>query len=127
MKRVVEEPERGGSAKSTIEGSTSDVFSRLYRALGPVLGALLLDFADLATLGPLGLYLGFPIGAAVGWWMSGMYRLKTPGRTVIATLAGVYCMMPATNLLPVATTLSALGRFLEDPRQADPKEGESGA
>ena len=88
---------------------------RLVYALGPVLGALLLDTTDFATMGPLGLFVGGPLGAAIGWWLAGMYRLDRFARVALAALAGAYCMAPFTNFMPIATVLTALARFLEDP------------
>lgn len=115
--------------RPSVQQPPGDLVARLYRALGPLAGALVLDFADFATLGPFGLWLGFPLGASIGWWLSGMYRLPPAARAFLAVLAGAYCMVPATNLLPVATVLSATGRFLENPRDAElvgPEEGVPG-
>lgn len=98
--------------------------TRLSRALGPVLGALVLDFADLATFGPIGLVFGGPIGAGIGWWLGGMYHIGTSARVVLSALAAAYCMTPFTGVIPVATLLSALARFLKDP--VSPTESENG-
>ncbi len=89
--------------------------ARLLNAVGPALGALVLDFADLITFGPFGIYGGLFIGAAVGWWMSASYGFARAGRIAVALSAGIYCMLPATHFLPLASILSATARFLEDP------------
>ena len=46
---------------------------RLYVAIFPILGGLILDFADLATFGPVGLYTGMIVGGTIGWLISGIY------------------------------------------------------
>ena len=96
----------------------SELRARLLNALGPALAALVLDFADLITFGPFGIYGGLFIGAAVGWWMSGSYGFGRSGRIAVALSAGIYCMLPATHFLPLASILSATARFLEDPPEA---------
>ena len=101
--------------ESTASQIASEFRARLVNAVGPALGALVLDFADLITLGPFGLYGGLFICAAVGWWMSGSYGFGRPGRIAVALSAGLYCMLPATHFLPLASILSATARFLEDP------------
>lgn len=89
------------------------LLERLHRALGPLAGGLILDFVDLATFGPLGFYLGPIVGALVGWWISSIYRYKTSSRIIWAILAALYCTIPLTEIIPVATIISALARFSE--------------
>ncbi len=99
----------------------SSLLGRAYRALGPLAGALILDATDLLTAGPIGLVIGLPIGAAVGWWLTSFHRLTTAARVGFTTLAAVYCFVPFTELIPVATLLAVGGRFLDaDPLQEDP-------
>jgi hypothetical protein len=84
---------------------------RLHRALGPLAGGMILDFVDLATFGPVGLFGGFLIGAAVGWWVSSIYGFTTQARILFATFAAIYTAIPFTELLPLATIISAIARF----------------
>ena len=91
------------------------LLQRLYRALGPLAGGMILDFADLATFGPLGLALGLPVGIAVGWWICSIYELSWQVRFLVAVIAGIYCMVPFTGALPLATLISAIARF--QPRE----------
>ncbi|MFT5283858.1 MAG: hypothetical protein ACI8TQ_000008 [Planctomycetota bacterium] len=104
-------------ADSVPKANGSELHDRLFRALAPALAALVLDFADLITIGPLGLYGGLVIGTSVGWWMGGMHNFGRKGRLLIAVISGIYCMMPATHFLPLATMLSAIGRFIEEPHK----------
>jgi len=84
---------------------------KLYVALGPVAGGILLDTLDIATFGPFGFYVGWLIGLPVGWWMAGVYGFGTFGRVLFATLAAVYLTLPMTEILPIATVISAVARF----------------
>ena len=83
---------------------------RLHRAFGPLAGALILDCVDLATFGPLGLG-GLFIGAGIGWWISSIYNFSGTARILWAVLAGIYCLMPFTEMIPIATIISAVARF----------------
>ena len=89
-------------------------FWRLHRALGPILGGLLLDFTDLATYGPMGI-LGPFLGASVVLWISSLYRFSVKTKIILAFLGGVYCMVPMTEPFPVATLVCAVCRFFEKP------------
>lgn len=94
---------------------------RLHRALGPILGGLILDFTDLATFGPLGI-LGPLLGAAVVLWISMLYQFSLRTKIILAFLAGVYCMMPMTEFFPIATLVCAACRFFEKPAAPEPDE-----
>jgi hypothetical protein len=89
---------------------------RLYFALGPVAGCLVLDLADFLTFGPIGLALGIPVGAAIGWWLGSLYGFERQGRAVLAALSGLYCTIPFTEVLPIATIVGAAARFYHPPK-----------
>jgi hypothetical protein len=72
---------------------------------------MILDAADFFTFGPLGRVTGLFIGMPIGWWICSIYGFSTPSRLLCATLAGVYCMTPGTELIPLATMISAAARF----------------
>jgi hypothetical protein len=91
------------------------VARRLHRAIGPIAGAMILDAADFVTFGPLGLYAGALVGVTVGWWVTGFYRFSQSSRLFWAVMAAVYCTVPMTELLPIATVMSATARFFDDP------------
>lgn len=84
---------------------------KLYRALGPIAGGLFLDMLDLATFGPFGFYVGWIVGLSVGWWMASIYGFGNLGKTLFACMAAIYLTMPFTELVPVATIISAFARF----------------
>lgn len=92
---------------------------RLNRAFGPVVAGLVIDFVDLATFGPIGMYLGLPIGGFAGYWMGRALGLERKPSLVCALLAGVYCMIPGTEMIPVATVVGALARYRESVPKPD--------
>lgn len=79
--------------------------------LVPYLAAALLDAVDLATFGPLGLWLGFLLGSLAGWFLAESLGFKPQNRWMGAALGGVYCMLPGTSVLPVATFVTAVRQF----------------
>lgn len=98
------------------------LWDRIYRALAPVAGGMLLDGLDVATFGPQGLYAGWLVGAVVGWWLAGVYGFRAPGKLMLATAAAIYLSVPFTEPFPVATAVSALARFFGPPaNRADAK------
>ena len=98
---------------------------RLHRALGPILGGLLLDFTDLATFGPMGI-LGPVLGAAVVLWICSLYRFSVKTKIILAFLGGVYCTMPMTEPFPIATLICAACRFFEKPPPNEHEEKTDG-
>lgn len=103
--------------ESVDESAPVTIFERLHRALGPLAGGMIIDFVDFATFGPIGLVLGPVLGGLAGWWVSSIYHFGTRGRIVVATLAAIYCTIPFTELLPLATLVAAVARFFEPPRR----------
>ena len=92
---------------------------RLNRAFGPVAAGIVIDFVDFATFGPIGLYLGLPIGGFAGYWMGRALGLERNPSLLCALLAGVYCMIPGTEMIPVATVVGALARYRESAPKAE--------
>ncbi|MBL8817179.1 MAG: hypothetical protein JNL58_14215 [Planctomyces sp.] len=103
---------------------------RLNYAFGPVVAGIMIDFVDLATFGPLGLFLGFPVGAAAGFWLAQCMGLDRKLSVICAAIAGVYCTIPYTELIPLGTLVGAFVRLSDpDPPVANEvtqsEEGES--
>jgi len=108
------------STAETVETAPPTLLERLHRALGPLAGGIIIDFVDFATFGPIGLVLGPVLGGMAGWWVSSIYNFGTRGRVIVATLAAIYCTIPFTELLPLATLVAAVARFFETPPVTPP-------
>ncbi len=112
---------RGDASRALAAQPADGFFQRLNRSLGPVVGGLVLDMVDLATFGPVGLYGGFLLGGAVGWWLATLYGFRGAGRGFISGLAALYAGFPGTAFVPLATIVGGLLR-LRDFR-SPPGEG----
>jgi hypothetical protein len=110
MSRVLRDAELLRSDPAAATGE-SPLLDRLHFAFGPLAASVLLDIADFAMVGPLGLFFGFLIGAPLGWLVAHGHRFPTGGKVLCAVLAGLYCAAPFTELVPLATILTALVRF----------------
>ena len=96
---------------------------RLNRAFGPVVAGLIIDAVDLATFGPIGYVLGLPVGGLAGYWLGRCMGLGRAGSLWCALAAGLYCMLPLTHLLPLATLVGAYVRYLKSaPRETADEE-----
>jgi hypothetical protein len=96
---------------------------RLNRAFGPVIAGIIIDAVDVATFGPVGYLAGLPLGSAAGYWMGRCLGLSRMASFYCALAAGVYCMFPLTEMLPVATLVGACVRFLESNRKPPDDSG----
>jgi hypothetical protein len=95
---------------------------RLNRAFGPIVAGVIIDAVDFATYGPIGYVLGLPVGGLAGYWMGRCLGLDRTACLYCALAAGVYCTIPYTELLPLATLVGAYARFRESGREALPPE-----
>ena len=86
---------------------------RLNRTFGPILAGLVIDSVDLVTFGPLKRFIGLPAGALAGYWMGSIFRLPQRQRLLCALAAGIYCMIPGLEFIPLATIVGAYVRFRE--------------
>lgn len=93
------------------------VVRRTFEALGPVFGGVALDLLDLASFGPVGVFGGLAVGGLFAWWLTGVYRVPEGRRPWIALAAGVYCALPMTEALPLATIFSVISRLARHPRR----------
>ncbi|MEP1094232.1 MAG: hypothetical protein ABJG78_03945 [Cyclobacteriaceae bacterium] len=98
--------------------SKPSILERLNQSFGPLIGAIILDLVDLATFGPLGIG-GFVLGVLIGWWILSVYDISVRTRTILAVLAGVYCLAPFTEFIPVATLISAIARYKQSSKKKD--------
>ena len=100
-----------------------DQAKRLNRFFGPVVAGILIDIVDLETFGPIGLYLGLPIGGLAGYWMGYCLGLAPKHRWLCALAAGIYCTVPGTEMIPLATLVGAFAQYRESaakPRDPPP-------
>jgi hypothetical protein len=88
--------------------------NKLNRAFGPIAAGLILDTIDLATFGPIGIVVGLPIGALAGFWLGRCLRLSTRASILAAIAGAIYCAIPFTEILPLATIVGAYARFTEN-------------
>ncbi len=110
---------RHHSSQSRPEPTSSrDGKSVAKQIVAPMFAALAIDLLDLATFGPIGLYTGLILGAIVGYWLAPFLGFPPHRRWVAALATGVYCTIPLTGLIPLATLGSVLSRSLlrEHPR-----------
>ncbi|VGO19990.1 hypothetical protein [Pontiella sulfatireligans] len=103
----------------------ADMGRRINRAFGPIAAGLIIDLIDFTSFGPIGLVLGLPLGGLVGYWMGRSLGLGRKGSLWCALAAGLYCMAPATEFIPLAMIMGACVRFSESGkrRSANEKNG----
>ena len=96
------------------DDSPQSLFQRVRRALGPALPGIVLDLIDAMGLTlRVGPFLSFPLGFAIGIWLSSYYRFSWGWKCLIAIGAGLYTLAPGTEAIPLATILTCLGRFVD--------------
>ncbi len=95
----------------TWEGAASPrkTLRRVERAFGPLVAGLILDAADFATTGPWGFWVGLPVGV----WLARVLRLPWPTAMAVGLLAGLYCAVPFTRYIPLATLVGAIAQYHE--------------
>jgi hypothetical protein len=84
---------------------------RFVEAFGPLAAGVLIDGADFVTFGPIGIMFGMLVGGTLAYVLTSVYRLPVWQRLLWAVGTGVYCAMPRTEFVPVATLVAAVTRF----------------
>ena len=93
---------------------TLSFFGRVRTALGPALPGIVLDLIDAMSLTQnVSPFASFPLGFAIGVWLSSYYRFSWGWKCLIAIGSGLYTLTPGTEAIPLATILTCLGRFME--------------
>ena len=110
-----------GDSQSSVESSPTKRVGRLYSALGPVACGLAIDAVDFVTIGPVGMLAGLLLGGVLGFSMGRMLGLRANWSALAGVLSGLYCAFPPTTVLPVATVIGALARFLNDAPSRAPE------
>lgn len=85
---------------------------RSWAMLRPVLAGLALDALDLATAGPIGLWTGMIVGTVGGYFLAPSLGFSERRRWLCALLAGVYCTLPTTAFVPLASVLATAARIV---------------
>lgn len=75
-------------------------------AWAPLLAALAVDLADFATAGPLGLVAGLFVGGLLTTLVSLSAGARFSRAALFGILGGLYCALPLTEALPLATFLT---------------------
>jgi hypothetical protein len=91
---------------TSAERRTSDAAASGAAAWAPLVAAMLLDVADFLSLGPQGVVIGLLVGTALGWRVAATSGLSAKWRLASAAAAAVYCMLPGTELVPLASVLT---------------------
>ena len=99
------EVERLESEEGAEEGKSS-----VEKAIGPVVAGMIIDVLDLATFGSTGFSLGFLLGAPAGWYLARHLGLDRRRALLTAIGCGIYCTIPFTFPIPVATKSGAWAR-----------------
>lgn len=120
---VIETAEDDNAYASAAHEQAPELARRLNRAFGPIVAGLIIDLVDFATFGPVGLALGLPIGWLAGYWMGTALGLSKRASVWCAVAAGIYCVMPGTEVIPLATIAGACVRFRQGGKQ--PRTNES--
>jgi hypothetical protein len=76
-----------------------------------LLAGVIIDLADFLLRGPLGLYLGFPVGCILGIFLGLYIGLSWVKSSVLGIFAGIYCTIPGTFFLPLGTVAALLRGF----------------
>jgi hypothetical protein len=92
--------------------------------LWPVLGGVIIDVVDVATIGGLGIVGGMLVGSFVSYAVfrqQGVSRFKS---LALGAVGGVYCAIPFTEALPLATLLTLISGLVTGPKALPAAEPE---
>ena len=110
----VEPPEEGPEAIEVeverVGSEEPEEEARWGSAIGPVVAGMIIDVIDFATIGAGGLYLGFLLGAPSGWYLARPLGLDRRRALVVALACGIYCTVPFTAPVPIATMIGVWAR-----------------
>jgi hypothetical protein len=105
--------ERDRASSSGRAGSDGPPFPILPRpTMGPILAGVILDGVDLLTQGPWGVPLGLLVGGSVGYYLARRQGFSGSTCLGLGFLAGLYCALPFTARLPLATLVGVYSRFV---------------
>jgi hypothetical protein len=85
----------------------------------PIAAALAIDLADFATAGPIGLVLGLFVGGLLTTTVAFASGAKPRRALGLGLFGAVYCALPMTEAIPLATMLTLVHGFLLRTPQRD--------
>ena len=88
----------------------------------PLVAAVAIDLADLATAGPIGLLAGLFVGGVLTTIVAKAAGAESRRALGLGVLGGIYCAMPFTEAVPLATILTLVHGLLQ--RSAAPAQPE---
>jgi len=91
-------------------------------AWGPLLAAISIDVADVFSVGPVGWVAGLFLGGLLTVMVSLAAGAKLRRALVFGALGGIYCAMPLTGPIPLATMLTLVHAFVQRGKQAELRE-----
>lgn len=74
-------------------------------AIGPVISGLIIDVLDFSTRGGALAVLGLLLGVLAGWYLARNLGLDRKRSLYVGLACGVYCMIPVTSPIPLATLI----------------------
>jgi hypothetical protein len=83
----------------------------LADAFGPLAAAVLVDAVDFVSFGQIGLLVGMFVGGTFTYVYTSMYGLPVWQRMLWSIAAGFYCLLPRTQLIPMATLVVAFSQY----------------
>lgn len=86
----------------------------------PIVAALAIDLADIATAGPIGLVAGLFVGGILTTTVSMLSGARLRRALALGFLGAIYCALPLTETIPMATMLTALYGYLHRSNAAAP-------
>jgi hypothetical protein len=107
-----------GLRRSAAAISTAAADPRLGWA--PIFAALAIDLADFAMTGPIGLAAGLFVGGVLTMVVALLCGVRPRRAIGLGVLGGIYCALPVTDLVPLATMLTALYGLLLRRKAATP-------
>ncbi|NVB42120.1 hypothetical protein G6O69_30130 [Pseudenhygromyxa sp. WMMC2535] len=93
----------------------------------PIIAALAIDLADLATAGPLGLAMGIFVGGTLTTVVAAAGGARLGRALLLGVLGAIYCALPLTEALPMATLLTMVHAFAQRKAAREQAREEDGA
>ena len=102
-------------AENSRSPTQDSMLRRLESAFGPIIAGVLIDIMDLSTFGVFGIFTGMILGGMLAYWICAIYAIPLKQRWIWVLLAGVYCTIPMTEFIPIATIAGAYVRYRHPP------------